>query len=89
MARPGIEPRTSDLRVRRPTDCATRPGNRIGTEAYCLYGSSPSCNKFVHFMVAFLSLQYKIILRRFIVIKQYLEKRVILHSKFMQRVKLI
>ena len=26
MARPGIEPRTSDLRVRWPTDCATRPG---------------------------------------------------------------
>ena len=26
MARPGIEPRTSDLRVRCPTDCATRPG---------------------------------------------------------------
>ena len=23
MARPGIEPRTSDLRVRCPTDCAT------------------------------------------------------------------
>ena len=26
VARPGIEPRTPDLRVRRPTDCATRPG---------------------------------------------------------------
>ena len=26
MARPGIEPRTSDLRVRCPTDCARRPG---------------------------------------------------------------
>ena len=26
MARPGIEPRTLDLRVRCPTDCATRPG---------------------------------------------------------------
>ena len=26
MARPGIEPRTPDLRVRCPTDCATRPG---------------------------------------------------------------
>ena len=25
MARPGIEPRTSDLQVRCPTDCATRP----------------------------------------------------------------
>ena len=35
-------------------------------------------------MVAFLLLQYKIILRRFIVIKQYLEKRVILYSKIMQ-----
>ena len=59
--------------------------NRIGTEAYCSYSSS-RCNKFVHFMVAFLSLQYKIILRRFVVIKQDLEKRVILHSKFMQMV---
>ena len=28
MARPGIEPRTSDLRVRCPTDCATLPGER-------------------------------------------------------------
>ena len=27
VARPGIEPRTSDLRVRCPTDCAMRPGN--------------------------------------------------------------
>ena len=36
-------------------------------------------------MMAVLSLQYKSILSRFIVIKQYLEKRVILHSKFMQR----
>ena len=26
MARPGIERRTSDLRVLCPTDCATRPG---------------------------------------------------------------
>ena len=26
MARPGIEPRTYDLRVRCPTDCAMRPG---------------------------------------------------------------
>ena len=26
MARPGIEPRTSDLRVSYPTDCATGPG---------------------------------------------------------------
>ena len=26
MARPGIKPRTSDLRVRCPTDCAARPG---------------------------------------------------------------
>ena len=29
VARPGIEPRTPDLRVRCPTDCATRPGNNI------------------------------------------------------------
>ena len=27
MARPSIEPRTSDLRVRCPTDSATRPGS--------------------------------------------------------------
>ena len=27
VARPGIEPRTPDLRVRCPTDCATRPGS--------------------------------------------------------------
>ena len=26
VARPGIEPRTPDLRVRCPTDCATWPG---------------------------------------------------------------
>ena len=26
VARPGIEPRTPDLRVRCPTDCSTRPG---------------------------------------------------------------
>ena len=30
MARPGIEPRTSGLRVRCPTDCATRPGKSNG-----------------------------------------------------------
>ena len=29
MARPGIEPRIPDLRVRCPTDCATRPGQYI------------------------------------------------------------
>ena len=28
VARPGIEPRTPDLRVRCPTDCAKRPGPR-------------------------------------------------------------
>ena len=32
VARPGIEPRTPDLRVRCPTDCATRPG--LGTMSY-------------------------------------------------------
>ena len=26
VARPSIEPRTSDLQARCPTDCATRPG---------------------------------------------------------------
>ena len=30
VARPGIEPRTPDLRVRCPTDCATRPGRSEG-----------------------------------------------------------
>ena len=30
VARPGIEPRTPDLRVRCPTDCATRPGRTNG-----------------------------------------------------------
>ena len=35
MARPGIEPRTSDLRVRRPTDCATRLGFHIEIEGKC------------------------------------------------------
>ena len=29
VARPGIEPRTPDLRVRCPTDCATRPGPSV------------------------------------------------------------
>ena len=29
VARPGIEPRTPDLRVRCPTDCATRPGSYL------------------------------------------------------------
>ena len=28
VATPGIQPRTSDLRVRCPTDCATRHGHR-------------------------------------------------------------
>ena len=32
MARLGIEPRTSDLRVRYPTDCATRLGTSNGNE---------------------------------------------------------
>ena len=29
VARPGIKPRTLDLRVRCPTDCATRPGASV------------------------------------------------------------
>ena len=29
MARPGIKPTTSDLWVRCPTDCATRPGDQV------------------------------------------------------------
>ena len=32
--RPGIEPRTPDLRVRCPTDCATRPGLNDDTILY-------------------------------------------------------
>ena len=32
VARPGIEPRTPDLRVRCPTDCATRPGPVYATD---------------------------------------------------------
>ena len=31
VARPGIEPRTSDLRVRCPTDCATRPSSFLSS----------------------------------------------------------
>ena len=34
MARPGIEPRTPDLRVRCPIDCATRPGDNDGHDTY-------------------------------------------------------
>ena len=37
VARPGIEPRTPDLRVRCPTDCATRPGACINENSACLY----------------------------------------------------
>ena len=29
LATPGIEPRTPDLRVGCPTDCATRPGSAM------------------------------------------------------------
>ena len=36
MARPGIEPRTSDLRVRCPTDCATRAGLIDRSTTVCL-----------------------------------------------------
>ena len=37
VARPGTEPRISDLRVRRPTDWATRPGPapRVLQESLC------------------------------------------------------
>ena len=35
MARPGIEPRTSDLRVRCPTDCATGPGLKRRSLHFC------------------------------------------------------
>ena len=38
MARPGIEPRASDLRVRCPTDCATWPG-LFFKERICSQGS--------------------------------------------------
>ena len=36
VARPGIEPRTSDLRVRCPTDCATWPGLIDRSTTVCL-----------------------------------------------------
>ena len=42
VARPGIEPRTSDLRVRCPTDCATRPGRRENTSSEILQESARS-----------------------------------------------
>ena len=38
MAGPGIEPRTSDLRVRFPTDCAKRPGS-LGVGAFIRVGT--------------------------------------------------
>ena len=41
VARPGIEPRTSDLRVRWPTDCATRPGNKDGRRVIMKGSVSP------------------------------------------------
>ena len=31
VTKPGIEPRTSDLRVRCPTDCVTRPGSFLSS----------------------------------------------------------
>ena len=37
VARPGIEPRTPDLRVRCPTDCTTRPGKICTPFATHLY----------------------------------------------------
>ena len=42
VARPGIEPRTPDLRVRCPTDCATWPGK------CCLKGRNYSVPKYYH-----------------------------------------
>ena len=41
MARPGIEPRTSGLRVRCPTDYATRPGVCIVNEYLSIYINRP------------------------------------------------
>ena len=38
MARPSIKPRTSDLRVRCPTDCATQTGFQRGVIPYKMYG---------------------------------------------------
>ena len=47
VARPGIEPRTPDLRVRSPTDCSTRPGFCASKDLYdklylivCIYLAS-------------------------------------------------
>ena len=41
VASPGIEPRTSDLRVRCPTYCATRPGNILSKNWAQIFFSSP------------------------------------------------
>ena len=47
VTRPGIDPRTSDLRVRCPTDCSTRPGRsgseNIGTPFGCLSAHLSVC----------------------------------------------
>ena len=40
MARQGIEPRSSDLRVRCPTDCATRPSSSTLTSLLFISGLS-------------------------------------------------
>ena len=36
MARPGIEPRASDLRVRCPTDCATRACQDVKQKSFAI-----------------------------------------------------
>ena len=45
MARPGIEPRTSDLRVRCPSDCATQPGYKHNEDVHMIFSKQE--NNFV------------------------------------------
>ena len=60
VARPGIEPRTPDLRVGCPTDCATRPGSLCQRFAFIM---SEVCIK------EFFLLNFKNIVQITIVIK--------------------
>ena len=50
MARPGIEPRTSDLGVRCPTDCATRPGTSPSERYRTNYGQPKEAKDLVIFL---------------------------------------
>ena len=45
VARPGIEPGTPDLRVRSPTDCATRPAaGEVNANTQCIYPLTVKAN---------------------------------------------